>query len=311
MVKIYICFPSWKNDNFLDPLRKKAEVIIAKTRPTQAELKKIAQQYDGIIIGIRGIVDEEVLKDSKLKFVGLVTKGTDTVDIEAFKKHNVALFYTPEANTTSVSEHVIALILAQSKQLLQLDKEMRQGLVDRYKIPTIDVKNKVLGIIGAGAIAKEIIKRANSFSMKTLCYTFHPEKHSNLGTDFVSLPILLKNSDFVSINIAFSEKTKNLISEKELAMMKNTAYLINASRGGIIDEAALIDALKNKKIAGAGIDTFENEPNINKEFFNLDNIIITPHTAGISQDALTRSEKHLIDDLVAFLKNEPTKYRLV
>jgi phosphoglycerate dehydrogenase-like enzyme len=309
-MKIYICFPSWKNDNLLNALRKKAEIVIAETRPNQAELKKIAQEYDGIIIGIRNIINEEILSDSKLKFIASVTKGTNHIDAEACKKHNVAVFYAPKANISSVAEYIMASILVHSKSLFQLDKKMRKGPFDRYLIPTIDIKDKVLGIIGAGAISKELITRAKAFGMIIFCYTFHPEKHSNLDVEFVSLPVLLKNSDFVSVSIALSDKTKNLIGAQELSIMKKSAYLINASRGGIINENDLIDALKNKQIAGAGIDTFENEPNVNKEFYNLENLIMTPHIAGLSLDARDRWERHLVDDIIAFLQNEPTKFRL-
>ncbi len=309
-MRVYICFPNWKNDSLLDPLREKAEIVIADKRPTREELKLIAQKYDGIIVGRLSPVDRDVLTGSKLKFVGLVAKGTANVDIEACKDNNVAMFYTPEANINSVAEYVMASILAQSKNLFHLDKEMRKGEFYKYRTSTIDVKDKVLGIIGAGAVAKELIKRAKGFGMKMLCYTFNPDKHPNLDVEFVSLQDLLKNSDFVSVNIALSEKTENLIDKEEISMMKKSAYLINSARGKIVNENALIDALKNKKIAGAGIDVFENEPDVNKGFFELENVILTPHVAGVSREALNRMEEHVVNDIVAFLDGKQPKYRL-
>ena len=146
--------------------------------------------------------------------------------------------------------------------------------------------------------------------MDILCYTGHPKKHNDLNVKFVSLSNLLKNSDFVSINIPLTDETQNFIDKKELALMKESSFLINTSRGKIVNEMALVHTLKNNKLAGAGIDVFEEEPTSNQELFKLNNVILTPHVAGVSKEALHRIEEHIINDIVAFLSHKKTKYRL-
>ena len=130
-MRIYVSIPSWKNKKLMDLLREKAEVVIADKRPTQAEFQEIIKDYDGAIIGRLHYINKEVLDSSRLKFVGLVAKGTDNIEVEECRKHNVAVFYTPEANLSSVAEHVFALILSLAKNLLQLDKSVRNGEFDR------------------------------------------------------------------------------------------------------------------------------------------------------------------------------------
>ncbi len=310
-MRIYISIPSWKNKKLIDLLKKKTEVVIAKKRPTQSQFQEIIKDYDGVIIGRLHNINKAVLESSNLKFVGLIAKGTDNIDVKECKKHNVSVFYTPEANLTSVAEHVFALILSLAKNLFQLDKSVRDGQFDKFRLSTTDIKDKTIGVIGAGPISKEVIKRARAFEMKILCYTIHPENHFDLNVKFVSLEELLIKSDYVSVNIPLTKNTHNFIDNKELSLMKPTSYLRNTSRGKIVNEQALIKALNNNLIAGVGIDVFEEEPTYNKKLFELKNAILTPHVGGISSEALNRMEEHLITDILSFLDKKDVKYRLV
>ncbi len=310
-MRIYIAFTNWENKELLDPLKKRGALVIAEKILTQQEFRDIVREYDGVIIGRLHVIDKEVLDNSSLKFVGICGKGTNNIDVEECRRKNVAVFYTPEANIVSVAEHVMTLIVALSKNLVKLDKSVREEQFDTYRHSTVEVKDKILGIIGAGAIAQEVIKRALAFDMKILCHTPHPESHHDLDVAFVSLDALLRNSDFVSLNIPLTDETKNFIDEKELSLMKKTSFLINTARGGIVNEHALVDALKNHAIAGAGIDVFEDEPTHNNELFECDTAILTPHVAGVSKEALYRIEEHIVNDIVAFLDNKEPKYRLV
>ena len=182
-----------------------------------------------------------------------------------------------------------------------MDKSVRNEEFEKLRGSGVDLYGKTLGIIGAGHVAKEVIERAKTFGMNILCWTPHPEKHEDLNVKFVELDGLLKNSDFVSIHIRFSKETRNLIGKRELGLMKPTAFLINTSRGEIVDEDALIEALKNKQIAGAGLDVFKEEPTHNKELFKLNNVILTPHAAGISKDARIKMEEKLAKEITEFL----------
>jgi phosphoglycerate dehydrogenase-like enzyme len=302
--KLYIIFKSFgKDSNALDLLKEKCDVIINKTekRPNKEELKKLAKEYDGLIIGVREVIDEEVLENSKLKFIGVLA-GKENIDLEECKKRNIAVFDIVGSNAISVAEHTFALILGSAKNILNMDKSVRCEEFDKVRNSGIDLDGKILGVVGAGYVAREVIKRAKNFGMNILCWTFHPEKHKDLGVKFVKLDELLKNSDFISLHIRASEKTKELIGKRELNLMKPIAFLINTSRGEIVDEDALVEALKNKQIAGAGLDVFKEEPTYNKKLFKLDNVILTPHAAGISKDAIIRMEEKLAKDIVEFLK---------
>lgn len=310
-MKIYISIPSWKNKKLISELEKRVDVVIAKKRPSQIEFEKMSQDYDGLIIGRLHDVNKKVLNNPNLKFVGLVAKGSDNIDKVECKRRNIPVFYTPEANISSVAEHVLTLILSLSKNIVNLDKSVREEKFDEIRLKTIDIKNKTLGVIGAGPIAMEVVKRTRAFEMNIICYTPNPSKHKDLRVEFVSLKNLLKKSDFVSVNIPLKKETANFIDFKELSLMKPSSYLINTSRGGIVNENALIKILKDKKIAGAGIDVFEEEPTKNKKLFKLNNTILTPHVAGVSVEALDRMEEHLIGDIISFLDKKKTKYRLV
>lgn len=302
--KLYIIFQSFgKDTNALELLKQKCDVVINKTgkRPGKEDLKELAKEYNGLIVGVREIIDKEVLENSKLKFIGVLA-GKENIDLEECKKRNISVFDIVGSNAISVAEHTFALLLGLAKNILNMDKSVRNEEFDKLRNSGIDLYGKTLGIIGVGYVAKEVIKRAKSFGMNILCWTFHPQKHKDLSVKFVKLDTLLKNSDFVSLHIRASEKTKDLIGKRELGLMKPTAFLINTSRGKIVNENALVEVLKNKQIAGAGLDVFKEEPTHNKELFKLDNIILTPHAAGVSKDAIIRMDEKLARDIIKFLK---------
>ncbi len=310
-MKIYISIPSWKDKKLLDELKKRADVVVTEKRPTQSEFEEISKNFNGLIIGRLHYINKEVLNNPNLKFIGLLAKGSDNIDKLACQEKNIPVFYTPEANISSVAEHVLALILSLSKNIINLDKSVRNEMFDELRLSTIEVKNKTLGVIGAGPIAREVIKKAKAFEMNIICYTPNPDKHQDLNVEFVSLKNLLQQSDFVSVNIPLKKETTNFIDFKEMSLMKPNSYLINTSRGGVVNESVLIKILKDKKITGAGIDVFEEEPTKNKDLFKLDNVILTPHVAGVSVEALDKMEEHLITDIISFLDNKDYKYRLI
>jgi phosphoglycerate dehydrogenase-like enzyme len=203
------------------------------------------------------------------------------VDVPAATRHGVVLTITCGANHDTVAEHAFSLLLALAKYVTVTDRQMRQGLWIRDV--TIPIRGRVMGIVGLGRIGQAMALRSLAFGMKVIASDVQPNadfvrKH---GIEVVELPELLKRSDVVSLHAPMGSATKHLINKQTLALMKPTAFLINTARGGLIDEEALVEALQKRKIAGAGLDVFAQEPPpTNHAFFKLDNVVMTPHLGG-------------------------------
>ena len=191
-------------------------------------------------------------------------------------------------NAFAVAEHTMALMLTMAKNILQYDHELRgSGWDEATKMPVMLLRNKTLGIVGLGSIGIELVKRVKPFGMRVIAIKKHPseELRANLGIDFLGGPTdlsrIMKESDFIILSLTSTPETKGMIGERELRMMKKSAYLINVSRGAVVDEKALIKILEERAIRGAGLDVFEAEP-INPEnpLLKMDNVVLTPHMAG-------------------------------
>jgi len=215
--------------------------------------------------------------------------GVDNVDIPAATERGILVTCVPGANTRTVAEHALALILALVKQLPRLDREVRQdNFTIRYKSLPRDMAGKTLGLVGLGRIGSELGRMCHeAFGTRVLAYDpYLPSEVQNelkSWVEFCDLEMLLRTSDIVSLHTPLSPATEKMIGVRELEWMKPGAYLINASRGGVIDEAALIDCLRERKIAGAGLDVFAEEPpEKNNPLKTLDNVILTPHVAGLT-----------------------------
>lgn len=310
-MKIYSAISKWENKSALKKLNQHGEVFLSSKRPTRDQLIKVASEFDGLIIGRLEQIDKMVVKDSQIGFISIMAKGVNNIELEECKKRNISVFNTPHANIVSVAEHVFALILSLSKKVIKLDQSIRKNKFNKYRFSGIDLTGKTIGVIGAGDIAQEVIKRSKAFGMKVVCYTPHPDKHADLDVDFIDLKNLLEISDFVTIHIPLKDETENFLDKDELSLLKKDAYFVNTSRGKIVNEKALTELLQNKKIAGAGLDVFEKEPLKNSPLLELDNVILTPHAAGVTKDALRRMEKHCVEDIVAFLTNKKVKYQVV
>ena len=258
---------------------------------SKQELVQAVKDVDGIIVVIPDQIDKEIIDaGNNLKIISCYSVGFDNVDYKYAESKGIVTTNTPGHLTESVAEHTAGLMLAVARNIVMADYFIRQG---KYKFwdPLIflgpSLRGKTLGIIGMGRIGQHLARIANKgFGMKVI-YS-DPVKcsiDSEFEGVFCNLENILNNSDFVSINCLLTESTKHLISEKEFNMMKPTAFLINTSRGAVVDEKALIVALKNKTIAGAGLDVFENENEMNPEFYKLKNVVLTPHIASATLEA--------------------------
>jgi D-3-phosphoglycerate dehydrogenase len=217
------------------------------------------------------------------------------VDLAAATEKGIIVTSNLGVNTVSVAEHVLAMILALSKKLGILDNAVRSGKFDiRYQNLPRDIHGRTIGLLGFGRIGFEIGRICRQiFAMRVIAYDpyLSEEKkaeHCNLAT-FVEIEKLFSESDIISVHVPLSDDTRNLVDTARIALMKPDALLINASRGGVVDEAALVEALQNKKIAGAGLDVFSQEPvQADNPLLKLDNVILTPHTAALTNECVVR-----------------------
>lgn len=258
-------------------------------------------------------ITEKILSScSNLKLVAQHGVGVDNIDVNAATKNGVMVTNVPDSNFSSVAEHAMMMMLALSRNILQTDQEVRKGNWDYREqfIPT-EIGGKKLLIVGLGTIGQELARKANAFNMEVI--SFDPivsqESMNVFGVTKVnSLEEGLKQADFVSLHVPLNKHTHHLINEKSLKLMKQTAYLINLSRGPVVDELALYDALKNKVIQGAALDVMEEEPpKTNHPLFELDNIILTPHTAGDTVEAKIRTAIFLAENVISGLSGQLPK----
>ena len=255
----------------------------------RAELLESVKGCDAILPLLTDKMDAEVFEAAgpQLKVVANYAVGFDNINLEDAKKHNVFTTNTPDVLTETVAEHAFGLILSIAQRITEGDRFTRAGKYHGWKPMLMlgnDVSHKTLGVLGLGRIGSRVAHHgAKGFDMNVIYYDVKRNEafEKEYGAEFVADPEeLLKRADFISVHVPLLPTTKHLINAERLKMMKPTAYLVNTSRGPVIDEAALVDALKNKVIRGAGLDVFENEPRLTPGLANLENIILTPHAAS-------------------------------
>ena len=284
------------------------EVFLYDRIPKKDEIIKGLKGKDGLLCLLTDPIDKEVIySEPKLKMIASYAVGYDNIDVTAATKRKIPVSNTPEVLTDATSEMAWALLFSVARRIVEADKFTRAG---KYKGwgPMLmlgqDVANKTLGIIGAGRIGTAVALKSQGFNMKILYVSSHKNEtlERKLNAKKVKLPQLLNESDFVSVHVPLSKDTYHLISEKELKIMKETAILINTSRGPVVDEKALIKALTEKWIFGAGLDVYEHEPEINEKLKKLDNVVLQPHSASATIDSRTKMSILAAENMIAGLK---------
>jgi D-3-phosphoglycerate dehydrogenase len=253
------------------------------------ELKKVIKDYDALIIRSGTEVTADILENcGKLKYIGRAGVGLDNVDLKAATKKGIVAMNTPAGNTTATAEHTMSLILSLSRNIPQACASLKAGRWDRAKFGGVELYGKTLGIIGLGRIGSTVAVMAKGFGMKIVAYDpyLSAEVAAKKGIEVVDLSLLYKESDYITIHIPKNAETKNLISDKEFALMKKNVRVINCARGGIIEEKALIRALTEGRIAGCALDVFEQEPlPADSPLFRFDNCVATPHLGASTSEA--------------------------
>ncbi|OGC56577.1 D-glycerate dehydrogenase [candidate division WWE3 bacterium RIFCSPLOWO2_12_FULL_36_10] len=298
----------------VDLLRKhpSLELDIRKGPPlSEAELIKAVDGKDAIVSVLPDQINEKVLNAGKptLRLVANYAVGFDNIDIKTAASLGIYVSNTPGNLTESVAEHALALMISSARNIVQADKYVRAGSY-KYWSPMLFLgpvlTKKTLGIIGFGRIGQYLAKIAKGgFDMRILYHDIQrfDKGEQEIGAMYTSLDDLLENSDFISIHVNLMPSTKHLIGERELKKMKPTAYLINTSRGQVIDEAALYTALKDGWIEGAGIDVYENEPKIYSGLTELDNVTLTPHIGSATREARVEMSRMVAENVVEVLIN--------
>ncbi|MGZ7084693.1 MAG: phosphoglycerate dehydrogenase [Ilumatobacteraceae bacterium] len=239
-----------------------------------------------------------------LKVIARTGVGVDAIDVPAATRAGVMIATAPGTNEETVADHTLALMLALVRRLVEHDRSLREHRWDRAGgITPNDLVGATVGVIGSGAIGRGVIRRVLAFGSRVLVcdpvLTAAPE-----GTELVTLDQLLSQSDVVTLHVPLLEQTRGLIGARELALMRPTAVLVNASRGHIADEAALADALRNHRLAAAGLDVFAEEPPFASELLDLPNVIVTPHVAGISHRAIAAMNEVATRSVIAVLSGD-------
>ena len=274
-------------------LREKAEILFANSLE-EASLMKEVKEVDGIIIRANGKVTRKMMESApKLKVIGRHGVGVENIDLEAATEKGIWVVNTPDANDISVAEHFFGLALILSKMLKKADIALREGRFEaRYQYIGRELHGKTLGILGFGRIGRAVGRIGyKGFDMRVLYYDAvrYEEMEREIKAEKVSLEELLTRSDYISINLPMLPATKGLLKEKELGLMKSSAYIINLARGPIWDEKVLYTALKEGKIAGAASNVYEVEPAAKAHpLFELENFVGTPHMAAHTEEALRR-----------------------
>jgi D-3-phosphoglycerate dehydrogenase len=240
--------------------------------------------------------------------------GTDNVPVEEASRRQIVVANTPAAISDAVSDHLIALLFAVTRRVAELDRAIRLGRWGQAPVRTLSpVRGQTLGLVGFGHAARDVVRKLSGFEMKALAHDPYvpAEAMAAVGVTAAGLDELLTASDFVSLHCALTPKTRHLIGERELRLMKPLSVLLNTSRGPVIDEAALARALRDGWIAGAGLDVLENEPPApDSPLLNLDNVVLTPHVAGYSANGVEARWKLSVETLLALARGEPPRSRV-
>ncbi len=254
------------------------------------ELKKIIPEYDGLVIRSATKVTSEIIEAANnLKVVGRAGIGLDNVDIAEASKRGIIVMNAPDGNATTAAEHAIAMMMSLSRNVPQATASMKAGKWEKKSFMGREVTGKTLGIVGVGRIGSIAASRAQGLKMKVIAYDPHMPKElvDKLGIELVGLEELCNRSDYVSVHVPLTKETKNILSTNEFKNMKNDTLFIDCARGGVVDEKALNEALRNGEIAGAALDVFAEEPTTNENcpMLELDNFICTPHLGASTSEA--------------------------
>jgi len=291
-------------------LLKKADHNVTFEELDEKDLIKEIPKYDGLMIRSRTKAYEDVIKagaKGNLKVIGRAGIGVDNIDIKACANYNIKVVNAPTGATQSVAELTITYMLSLSRNISKADSSMKKGEWIKKKLMGTEIFEKTLGLIGCGNIGRITANYAIAFNMSVIGYDPFISKE-DMQKDGIKkiekLEDLMSKSDYISLHLPHIKSTHHIVNQEMLSKMKGTAFLINCSRGGTVDEKALFKLLKDGKIAGAGIDVFENEPPIDNLLLKLDNVILTPHIGANTKEGQIRAGTVCAEQIIKVLNGE-------
>ena len=295
-------------------LRQAGLEIVYPARPTLLTEDDLRRELVGVHATIAGTepYSRRVLEAATdLRVIARAGVGYDSVDVAAATERGVAVTITPGANQESVAEHTMAMILGLAKGLVFQDKSVKTSAWPRQ--PTLPLRGRTLGIAGLGRIGKEVAIRGSSFYMRLLGFEPYPDADfvKRYKIELVPLAKLFAEADFLTLHVPMGPETKHFINRESLSLMKPTAFLINTARGGLVNEGDLTAALQGRRIAGAALDVFENEPLLESPLFKLDNVLLTAHVAGVDTKSLADMAMQAASAIVALYRGDWPAHQLV
>lgn len=288
----------------LAALRKKGLTADVRTGLKEDELVKIIADYDALVVRSATKATRRVLEAGKnLKVVGRAGVGVDNIDEAAATERGILVMNTPAGNTLSAAEHTLALLLSLARHVPEASASLRRGEWDRKKFAGIELAGKTLGIVGLGRIGREVAARAKAFQMRVVAHDpfISRDLAREAGVELVSFDQLLADSDFLTIHTPLTPQTERLLGPNEISKLKRGAYLLNVARGGIVDEAALADALKSGHVAGAALDVFTQEPPKDSPLLGVPNFIGTPHLGASTAEAQEKVALQVAEQIADYL----------
>jgi len=286
---------------------KEAPDVELDIRPkiSPEELLAIIPDYDALIVRSATKVTSAVLERArKLKIIGRAGVGVDNIDVRAATARGIIVANAPGGNTIAAAEHTMGMMLALARNIPEANARLKAGIWDKDSLVGVELRHKVLGVVGIGRVGSEVAKRALAMEMEVIAYDPYipAERVKELGVQMVSLDTLLRRADFITIHIPLSKENYHLLNEEAFAKMKPGVRIINCARGGIIDEAALYVALKEGKVAGAALDVFEQEPLTQSPLFALPNVVVTPHLGASTVEAQRGVARVIAEEILVALR---------
>ena len=288
--------------------------VLFERPPERGELLEAIRGANGILPTVTEKMDAEVMDTAGegLKVIANMAVGYDNVDVQAAKERGIVVTNTPEVLTETTADTAFLLLLAAARRLGEAERLVRSGGWDAWGPKQLlgpDVWGKKLGLVGLGRIGQAVARRSTGFQMEVLYYDQYRNEsvEEELGARYLELDDLLRESDFVSIHTPLTPETRHLISERELDIMQPTSVLVNASRGPVVDEAALADALAERRIFAAGLDVYEGEPKVHPKLLELENVVLAPHIGSASIETRDRMAALAAENLRAVLRGEQPK----